>query len=236
MSAASGVSPAVSVVLPVYRNREQLPELLERLRAVLEAASGGWEIVFVDDCGADGSREWIAERARDDARLVLLANPRNLGQHASIVRGLAAAQGELAVVMDADLQDAPEDLPRLLAAWRPGLGAVFAQRAQPYQPAARHRTGRLLKRLVRRLTGSRLPIGVGTFVLIGREARERVVRLADDRPYLQLLLVRTDLPLAVVAIEKRRRAGSVSAYTGASRFALGLRALWLALRWRFIGK
>lgn len=236
MSAASGVPPAVSVVLPVFRNRQQLPELLERLRAVLETATGGWEIVFVDDCGADGSREWIAERARDDARLVLLANPRNLGQHASIVRGLAAARGELAVVMDADLQDAPEDLPRLLAAWQPGLGAVFAQRAQPYQSAARHRSGRLFKRFVRRLTGSRLPIGVGTFVLVGGEARRRIVQLADDRPYLQLLLVRADLPLATVAIEKGERPGGASAYTGAGRIALGLRALWLALRWRIGGR
>lgn len=228
--------PAVSVVLPVFRNRQQLPELLERLRRVLDAATGGWEIVFVDDCGADGAREWIAERVRDDARLVLLANPRNLGQHASIVRGLAAARGELAVVMDADLQDAPEDLPRLLAAWRPGLGAVFAQRAQPYQSAARHRTGRVFKRLVRRLAGARLPIGVGTFVLVGSEARDRVVRLAGEKPYLQLLLARTELPLTVVAIEKRQRADGASAYTAAGRFALGLRALWQALRWRIGGE
>lgn len=223
---------SLSVVLPVYRNRPQLPELVDRLRRALDGFGAPWEAVFVDDCGDDGAREWLAEQAARDERLVLLVNPRNLGQHAAIVRGLAAARGRRVVVMDADLQDSPEDVPTLLAAWRPELGAVFAQRSVAYQSAARDWTGRQLKRLVRRLAGSRLPVGVGTFVVLGPEARRGVLAQGDERPYLPMALVRTRLPLASVPIEKSARDDRTSAYSGFGRLVLGLRALWSALRWR----
>jgi len=230
---ASATSPIeLSVVLPVYRNREQLPALLERLTVVLDAASASWEIVCVEDEGRDGAREWLAERAAADARVRLLANPRNIGQHGSIVRGLEAASGGRVVVMDADLQDAPEDVPRLLAAWHPGLGAVFARRSRPYQGPLRDWTGRRFKRLLRSLLGDRLPAGVGTFVLIGGEARRHVVAAAGERPYLPLLLARTKLPLAAVEIEKLPRADGHSAYSPARRLGLALRSLAQALRWR----
>jgi glycosyltransferase involved in cell wall biosynthesis len=233
---AAGGAAALSVVLPVFRNRAQLPELLARLRATLDAASPRWEVVCVEDCGGDGAREWLAGQAAADARIVLLANPRNLGQHASIVRGLAAARGDLVAVMDADLQDAPEDLALLLAAWRPGLGAVFARRTRAYQSAPRHRTGRAFKQLMRRLAGGGLPAGVGTFVLIDAEARRRVVEAAGERPYVPLLLARTGLPLASVPIEKHVRPDGASAYGTRRRLALALRALAQALRWRLRGR
>jgi glycosyltransferase involved in cell wall biosynthesis len=233
---AEGAALDLSVVLPVFRNRAQLPELIARLRATLDAAAPRWEIVCVEDCGGDGAREWLAERAAAEARIVLVANARNLGQHASIVRGLAAARGELVAVMDADLQDAPEDLPLLLAAWRPGIGAVFARRASAYQSLARHRSGRALKRLLRGLAGGRLPAAVGTCFLVGFEARRRAVELAGERPYVPLLLVRTGLPLTSVPIEKHERPDGASAYGTVRRLALGLRSLWLTLRWRIRGR
>ena len=223
---------SLSIVLPVYRNREQLPELLARLETMLTGTGLAWEIVCVEDGGGDGSREWLAERAASDERLVLVANPCNLGQHAAIVRGLRAARGGRVVVMDADLQDAPEDVPTLLAAWRPGLGAVFARRSAAYQPAQRDWTGRQFKRLVRRLVGPGLPVGVGTFVLLGAEARERIAARDEARPYLPLAIVRTGLLVESVAIEKRGRSARRSAYSALARLRLAWQALRAALGWR----
>lgn len=220
------------MVLPIYRNLPQLAALLARLTAVLDTAATRWEVVCVDDAGGDGAREWLAARAATDERVRPVENPRNLGQHASIVRGLAAARGERTVVMDADLQDAPEDIPRLLAAWRPGLGAVFARRRHPYQGALRDWSGRQFKRLMRALTGDRLPRGVGTFVLIGGEAKRRVVAAAGEQPYLPLLLARADLPLVTVDIDKHPRVDGGSAYTPVRRLRLALRSLAQAVRWR----
>jgi polyisoprenyl-phosphate glycosyltransferase len=225
-------TPPISVVLPVYRNRRQLPELVRRLASVLAARGAEWEIVFVDDCGEDGAREWIAERAAEDRRLRLVVNPRNLGQHRAIVEGLRAARGALTVVMDADLQDAPEDVPRLLDAWRPGIGAVFAVRRRPYQSRIRHLTGRLFKRFVRALAGGRIPPRTGTFLAMERALREEIAATREERPYLPLLVAQTGRPLATVEIERAERADGESAYTLRRRVVLGLEAASRALRWR----
>jgi len=217
--------PDVSVVLPVFRNLVELPELTRRLAATLEGLGRRWEIVFVDDAAADGAREWIAARAAENRHLVLVANECNLGQHASIVRGLATARGRLTVVMDADLQDAPEDVPTLLAAWRPGIGAVFARRSVPYQEAGRHWSGRMFKRLLRRLSGARLPIGVGSFFVVDATVRDKVVAVAGARPYVPLLVALAGEPIECVEIEKRARAAGGSAYTFRARARLALDAL-----------
>jgi glycosyltransferase involved in cell wall biosynthesis len=231
-----GTGPELSVVLPVYGNRDQLPELVSRLVPVLDGAAGRWEIVFVDDRAEDGAREWIERQRVADGRLRLVVNPRNLGQHRSVIEGLRVATGERTVVMDADLQDPPEAIPRLLAAWRDGLGAVLARRPEPYQKLVRHWSGRLFKRLVRGLVRSRIPAGTGMFLLVGSAARRAAVEDASDRPYVPILLVRSGLELVAVDIAKERRPDGVSSYRGRDRLGMGLKAIGQALHWRIRGR
>ncbi len=104
-----------------------------------------------------------------DPRVRLLSHAANRGQHQAVMTGLAAAQGEWSVIMDADLQDPPEALPALLNKGRVGYGAVFAGRRGRYESAGRLLTSRLIKWTMRQLTG--LPSDAGIFVAINRELR-----------------------------------------------------------------
>src|SRR5207248_506306 len=108
--------PALSIVIPVYNERESLPLLLEELTRVLPRLGQPAEIVLVDDLSTDGTREWIKDVAarRPDVRGVLL--DRHEGQSAAFAGGFSQARGEILITMDADGQNDPADLPALVAA------------------------------------------------------------------------------------------------------------------------
>ena len=103
---------SVSVVVPVYNNEASLDELVERLTAVLEPRDAPYEIVLVDDGSADDSWKIIMRNARADDRVVGLHLSRNFGQQPATRAGLQRASGDITVLMDADLQDRPEEIPR----------------------------------------------------------------------------------------------------------------------------
>lgn len=108
--------PGLSAVVPVYNAEGTLRELCTRLAEVLGAAAGDWEIVLVDDGSRDGSWPLIQELSRDDPRVRGLGLARNSGQHATLLCGVRAARCEMVVTLDDDLQNPPEEIPKLLAA------------------------------------------------------------------------------------------------------------------------
>jgi glycosyltransferase involved in cell wall biosynthesis len=222
----------ISVVLPVYRNRAHLPELHRRLTEALRALTPDYELVFVDDAGRDGSIEWLrACRQRDD-RVVLVEMPDNGGQHRAVLAGLARSTGEAVVVMDADLQDPPEAIGRLVEGLDRNGGVVFARRTSRHQSRARHLTGRLFKRLLRRLSGSRVPAGTGMFFAATRSAVDAAVTLAAGARYVPLLFDMTGAPMSAVDVVKSHRADNGSAYTARRRLELAAGAIRQALAMR----
>ena len=222
----------LSVVLPIFKNRSQLPELYRRLTDVLSVAMPQYELVFVDDAGGDGSREWLRGCARSDPRVGPVEMGVNRGQHVAVVEGMAVATGSVVVVMDADLQDAPEDIPRLLEALRDEDAVIFARRRTRYESRGRHATGFLFKRVLRFVSGSRVPRGTGMFFAMSRHVATTAVGLRRGAPYVPLLLDQTGYPLGSVEIDKELRRDTTSAYTATRRLALGFRSLRLALEWR----
>jgi glycosyltransferase involved in cell wall biosynthesis len=111
------VTPDVSIVVPVYDEAENLPELADELDRLLAAESPTrFEVVFVDDCSTDGSLDVLRRLARGKPHLRVLHHVRNWGQSAALLSGFAAARAPIVVTLDADLQNDPADVPRLLAA------------------------------------------------------------------------------------------------------------------------
>jgi len=110
-------APEISVVIPFFDERENLPELVVELARMMDSLpERTFEVVLVDDCSTDGGSEVAAALARADPRLRLLRHARNYGQSAALASGLAATRGAVVVTLDADLQNDPADVPRLLAA------------------------------------------------------------------------------------------------------------------------
>jgi glycosyltransferase involved in cell wall biosynthesis len=119
--------PDLTVVLPVLNERDVLPELYGRLQATLDGMALDWELLFVDDGSSDGTVEGLAELRARDPRVTAIALSRNFGHHAALTAGIDHARGASVVMMDADLQDQPEEIPKLWARHREGFDVVFAE-------------------------------------------------------------------------------------------------------------
>ncbi len=125
------MSNRLSIVVPVYNERENLPLLHQALHEALARCRYSWEVVLVDDGSTDGSTEILEQLATEDpehVRVVFLR--RNFGQTAAIAAGIDHAQGEVVVLMDADLQNDPQDIPRLLAKLEEGYDVVSGWRRE----------------------------------------------------------------------------------------------------------
>ncbi len=163
---------SVSIVVPVYNERENIDELVARTVAVGQQLGRPWELVLVDDGSRDGSSERLLELARQHAGLVkaLLLN-RNYGQHNAILCGFSHAQGDMMITLDADLQNPPEEIPRLVAAIDAGADVVGTVRLQRQDSVFRRLSSLLVNNVVRLTTG----VMMNDYGCMLRAYRRRVV-------------------------------------------------------------
>ena len=161
----------ISVTIPVYRAESTLRPLCERLEAVL-AGLGSHEIILVDDRSPDRSWEIAAEIARDWPQVVAIRLSRNFGQHYAITAGMDQARGQWVVLMDCDLQDQPEEIPRLLAKALEGNDIVLARRAERRDSFFKRLLSGLFYRVFNLLSGYRMDPTVGSFRIMRRNVVE----------------------------------------------------------------
>jgi polyisoprenyl-phosphate glycosyltransferase len=178
----------LSVVVAVYKCAGCLRALHERLTASLDWLAGRYELVFIEDHGADQSWEVLRELASVDPAVRAYRLSRNFGQHAAITAGLSMARGRWVVVMDCDLQDPPETIPFLYAKAQEGYDIVYACRRSRHTPLSRRLTARAYFALLNRFTGAALEPSHGTFSIISRKVVAAYLRFQDrDRHYLLVL-------------------------------------------------
>jgi glycosyltransferase involved in cell wall biosynthesis len=219
--------PRVSVVVPVFGNGRCLGELAARIAAALAATP--YELILVDDASPDDAREQIQRLLTTDARVVGLELTKNVGQNTALLAGLARARGELVAVMDGDLQDPPEALPRLIAASAEReVDVVYAARRGVYEGPLRLLPGRALKLLLWALTGGRVPPTAGLFLVMRRRLAQRVLDRATADPYLLVLVARTARSRATVPVARAR--ARRSSYGAGMRLHLSRRAFSTAVR------
>jgi undecaprenyl-phosphate 4-deoxy-4-formamido-L-arabinose transferase len=144
----------VSIVIPVYNEEQSLPELLRRTRAAGAQLGCDYEIVLVDDGSRDDSAELLlAAAAEDGSHVVAVILNRNYGQHAAIMAGFEQARGDLVITLDADLQNPPEEIPRLVEQARLGYDVVGSVRDNRQDSALRRWPSKLINLAVQRSTG-----------------------------------------------------------------------------------
>ncbi|MCJ7555567.1 MAG: glycosyltransferase [Gammaproteobacteria bacterium] len=146
--------PAVSLVIPVYNEQSNLNELVERCVRVCEGLKQTYEIILVDDGSSDDSRNLLRSLSQQYAGKVLavLLN-RNYGQHPAVFAGLAHARGEVVVTLDADLQNPPEEIPKLLEKIAEGYDVVGSVRIKRKDSFFRRLPSRIINAVVRKTTG-----------------------------------------------------------------------------------
>ena len=148
------MTASVSVVVPVFNERENLPELLRRTLAAGRALGRPWELLLVDDGSRDGSSDMLTEYANaNPGEVKALLLYRNAGQHNAILCGFAHAQGDILVTLDADLQNPPEEIGRLVAKIEEGFDVVGSVRQDRQDAAFRKIFSGMVNLMVRRSTG-----------------------------------------------------------------------------------
>jgi len=149
--------PQISIVIPVYNEEAVLPALIDRLYRVLDAMAEPYEIIFVNDGSVDRSAQLLTEQfhRRPDATRVVLFNG-NFGQHMAILAGFAHVRGQIAITLDADLQNPPEEIPRLVAAVRAGHDYVGTYRRDRQDTFFRRYASRVINVLRERTTHIRM--------------------------------------------------------------------------------
>lgn len=216
--------PVVAVVTPVFNEEAVLPELCARLAALFDAHPDvGWRAILVDDGSRDRSAEFIRAHAMKDSRFELVELSRNFGFQSALSAGLAqAANADAVVTMDADLQDPPEVIPGLVAAWRNGAEVVRAVRRSRAERGMRRVGFDLFHSVYGRLIDYPVEPNSGTFGLLGRAAVEAFNELPERNRFFPGLRAWIGFPSADVHYDRQERAAGQSqqTFTRLLRYAL----------------
>ena len=179
----------LSVVVPVFNERDALPELHARLTGVLSSLVSSYEIVLVNDASTDDSWSIILSLASRDRHTKAIGLSRNFGHQLAITAGLDIARGAAVVLMDGDLQDPPEVIPALYAKFTDGFDVVYAQRrTREGETVWKKLTARLFYRLMRRITRLDIPVDTGDFRLMSRRVADELRRLQEHSRFLRGLV------------------------------------------------
>jgi polyisoprenyl-phosphate glycosyltransferase len=201
----------LSVVVPVLNEAETIPLMLSRLRETLRGIT--WECIIVDDGSTDMTARVLELAALEDPRIKLLRFSRNFGHQAAVTAGLDFADGDAVVVMDADLQDPPELLPRMLDLFSQGYDIVSPQRiSRQAETRFKRWTSKLFYRALSRMADQRLTPDVGDFRLFSRRAVLAIRSLREQHRYMRGMATWLGLKEALVPFERAPRAAGETKY------------------------
>lgn len=219
------MSASVSILVPVYNNAASLEELHRRLVATLESMNRAFEIVFVNDGSADESLAILRRLATADPRCVVLSLSRNFGQHPAINAGLDRASGDITVLMDADLQDRPEELPRLLAPLDdPEIDIVYTQ-FELIDGKKSRLTSRLFHRAFAKLSDVHIPPTLGTYRAFTARVREALLDYAERNAVYGPLMAQMGYDHVYITVDRAAPVGRKTSYNFRRRLSLAISSI-----------
>jgi dolichol-phosphate mannosyltransferase len=205
-------SSLLSVVAPVYNEVELVEAFVQRTRAAL--ADYSFELIVVNDGSTDGSTELLDRLAAEDQRLRVVHLSRNFGHQAALTAGLEHAQGDVAVMIDADLQDPPELIPKLVAEWEAGSDVVYAVRHEREgETAFKLATASWFYRLFNKLAQVDLEPDSGDFRLLDRRALNALLAMTERSRFLRGMTVWVGFTQTAVPYERSARSAGETKYT-----------------------
>jgi dolichol-phosphate mannosyltransferase len=215
----------VSVLVPCFNEEEVLDQLAQRLTAAAETWGVPWEVVLVDDGSTDGTWASIASLHARDRRFKGLALSRNFGHQTALWAAIHAARGEVVVVLDADLQDPPEQLPRLFAKWEEGYEVVYAIRRNRKEGLLLRAAYRIFYRLLRALSETKIPLDAGDFCVMDRVVVDELLRMPESERFVRGLRSWVGFRQVGVEYDRAERAAGRPKYTLRKLLGLALDGL-----------
>jgi dolichol-phosphate mannosyltransferase len=223
-------TPAVSVVLPVFNERDNLGPVLAEISTTLHKAGHTFEILAVDDASTDDSAAVLQMLRSFHPELRILRHRRNCGQSAAFAAGFARARGDVVVMLDADGQNDPHDIPALLHALRPGVDCVTGVRRKRQDSAVKRFSSRIANAYRNWITGDQVTDAGCTFRAVRRTALRELPVFNGLHRFLPTILRRQGFTVIELPVNHRPRTRGVSKYGVGNRLWRGIRDCF-AMRW-----
>lgn len=178
-----------SIVVPAYNEELVIEECYRRLSAVMEYTKENAEIIFVNDGSMDTTRNKLVNICKKDERVKLINFSRNFGHQAAITAGMEAASGNAIIVIDADLQDPPEVILKMIDKWKEGYEVVYGKRQKREgETFFKKFTAKMFYRLLKSMTSIDVPVDTGDFRLIDRKVCDALMSLPERNRYVRGLV------------------------------------------------
>lgn len=206
-------APALTIIVPAYNEQEVLPIFHERLSAALASCDIAWDVLYVNDGSSDATLSTMLGLQLKDRRVAVLNLSRNFGKEIALTAGLDHARAtDAVVVIDADLQDPPEVIPELIAAWRKGFDIAYAQRnTRAGETWMKKATAAAFYRVMQRLGGKvQLPPDTGDFRLMSRRALDALLQLREQHRFMKGLFAWIGFPSIAVPYDRAPRAAGTT--------------------------
>ncbi|MGI0480254.1 glycosyltransferase family 2 protein [Geminocystis sp. CENA526] len=203
----------ISVVIPVYKAEKSLYELYDRLCTSVSTITDDFEIILVEDCGGDRSWDIILELAEKDSRVKGIQFSRNFGQHYGITAGLDHCNGDWVIVMDCDLQDRPEEIPRLYEKAQKGYDVVLAKRKNRQHGFFKKLTSKWFYQVFNYLADLKYDAEVGNFRIISRQVVSNFCNIREQLRFFGGIVDWMGYPTASINVQHDARLEGKSTYT-----------------------
>ncbi len=210
---APDAMPSISVVAPAYNEQEVLGEFHRRVTRVLRRLGCEYEIVLVNDGSRDATLALMHALREADPHITVVDLSRNFGKEIALSAGLDHAGGDVVVILDADLQDPPELIPRMLEAWREGYDIVYGVRTRrDGETWFKKLTARYFYRLIKKVSRVEIPTDTGDFRLMTRRAVEAVGRLREEHRFMKGLFAWIGFPSRPIFYRREPRAAGTTSW------------------------
>ena len=209
---SAGASPVLSIVIPVFNEAQSLVALHQRLARTLEKIGRPHEIIFVDDGSRDESADVLRTLRERDAAVRVIRFNRNYGQHAALLAGMERARGEIIVTLDGDLQNPPEEIPRLLAALEGGADVVGGRRLSRRDAWGRRAASWLVNHATSAAIGVRLRDYGCMLRAYRRSVIDRILAFRGTRRYIPVLAAAFASSMIEIPVDHRPREHGRSRY------------------------
>ena len=215
--------PSIDIIVPVFNEQEVLPLFQERIHEVMDSCAVEWRVIFVDDGSSDDSLAIMKSIHAEDPNFGYVSLSRNFGKEYALTAGLDQASADAAVVIDVDLQDPPELIPEMIAAWHEGFDVVYATRKIRHgESAVKKATANWFYRIINSMSKIDIPKDTGDYRLMSRKCYLAVNQLREQNRFMKGLFAWVGFKQKQLYFEREPRAAGNTKwnYNKLWRFAL----------------
>jgi glycosyltransferase involved in cell wall biosynthesis len=203
----------ISVLVPCHEEAPVLDSLYQRLSEAASSWGPDYEVIVVDDGSRDDSWERLKEIHRRDERWKILRFARNFGHQVAVTAGLVHAAGDVVIILDADLQDPPEELSRFLEQWRQGYDVVYGIRRRRKEGLLKRASYKLFYRILGFMADIKIPYDTGDFCLLDRRVVDTINAMPEHNRFVRGLRAWAGYRQVGVEYERHGRAAGEASYT-----------------------